>query len=100
MKTTVALASLLLTVTTVRADVFSFLGDLEHLGNIGEIARTVDQTRGVLGHSTSQSYNAAIINRGIGQAKHSTYRINTMNDLPYVVRDIKEIGRYVNGIKY
>lgn len=79
----------------------STLGDIEAMNDVGletprEAIHTYNTTMEVLGHgSPSNQAQAARINRGYGHATHMQTNPRTMHDVPFVVRDVQELFRYL-----
>lgn len=72
---------------------FEALNDIG-LGEVREGISTYHKTMNVLGVQ-SKTRAAPTLNRGYGHLKNMRYKPRDVNDVPYVVRDIKELGRYV-----
>ena len=77
----------------------SALGDLELLNDVGlgdarEVISVYNATRNVLGKTTT-SPNAAVINRAYGHTQNMNIKPNGVSDIPFVVRDVQELFRYM-----
>lgn len=77
----------------------STLGELEPMNDAGlgdarEAISTYNKTLNVLG-VTSRTNNAAVINRGYGHLQNMNTNPTDINDIPFTVRDINEIMRYL-----
>lgn len=78
------------------------IGELEVLNDVGlskerEVISTYNKTLNVLGVQ-SKTRQAARANRAYGHAKNMRVEPKSVNDVPYVVRDLKELERYLRAL--
>lgn len=69
------------------------IGEIEGLGEIGEILRAAESTRVVLGYKPGRN-NAPVVNRTIGELNSLSQNIDRteLRNLPHRVQQIKYIG--------
>lgn len=74
------------------------LGETELLNEMGfegarEAMSTYHKTANVLGIESNTRHNSTF-NRAVGQVKNTNVDPDSVSDVPYVVRDLKELFRY------
>jgi len=73
----------------------SVLGDIEGTGRFGETIRAINKTDSVLTGRNYSSYTAANINKVAVQLKSTKHNLNSRASIQYIVRDFKELYRYM-----
>lgn len=82
----------------------SKMGDLEVLNDVGlgearEVISVYNKTRTVMGVPQARNGNtAAVVNRAYGHTKNMRTRVDSVSDIPYAVRDLKELERYTRAL--
>lgn len=71
------------------------IGDVEGLGETGEVLRAIESSRVILGGTPANSNKPAVINRTVGEARQID---NGVKDIPSTIESVKYIFDGVNSI--
>ena len=94
----------LILITAVALSGCASMGDLEvmndvGLGDVRKAVKVYDKTRTVVGAPRARNGNkAAVANRAYGHVKNMRTVPRRVEDIPYVVRDYKELERYLRSL--
>ncbi len=76
------------------------IGEIEGLGEFGEVLRAIESTRIVLGSTPRPSYTAAVVNRTQGEVKSLADKQDRLDlsNLPHTIAQIKYIEENLRSV--